>query len=139
MAPSARSVLHLAVPPMPGMRMPSTMSGPMWMPDVPPTLARLLAWHPQPVPVEPAACALLLLAYGLAVVRLRRRGDRWPIGRSVAWVLGVASIAAVTCTGVGVSRAVSRVPVVPGEVGRGGWAGLVNTAGTGLGAGRGRG
>jgi len=101
MAPSARSVLHLAVPPMPGMRMPSTMSGPMWMPDVPPTLARLLAWHPQPVPVEPAACALLLLAYGLAVVRLRRRGDRWPIGRSVAWVLGVASIAAVTCTGVG--------------------------------------
>ncbi len=101
MAFPAGSALSLAMPPMPGMRMPSTMSGPMWMPDAPPTLARLLAWHPQPLPVEPVACALLLAAYGLAVVRLRRRGDRWPIGRSVAWLLGVASIAAVTCTGIG--------------------------------------
>ncbi|MFI2630891.1 hypothetical protein ACH5A2_10925 [Streptomyces collinus] len=54
------------------------MTGPMWMPTAPPTLQRLLAWQPQPLPVEPAACLLALAAYLLAVRRLRRRGDRRP-------------------------------------------------------------
>ncbi|WP_443060911.1 cytochrome c oxidase assembly protein [Streptomyces sp. NBC_00448] len=77
------------------------MSGPMWMPQAPPTLGRLLAWHPQPVPVEAVACLLALLLYGAAVVRLRRRGDRWPLHRSAAWLAGVATVATVTCTGIG--------------------------------------
>ncbi|WP_407648874.1 cytochrome c oxidase assembly protein [Actinacidiphila epipremni] len=77
------------------------MSGPMWMPTAPPTPARLLAWHPQPLPVEPAVCALALLLYAVAVVRLHRRGDPWPAGRTLAWTAGVLSVAAVTCTGIG--------------------------------------
>ncbi|ASN28797.1 hypothetical protein LK07_30530 [Streptomyces pluripotens] len=77
------------------------MTGPMWMPMAPPTLGRLLAFHPQPLPVEPLACLLALALYGLAVWRLRRRGDRWPLHRTLLWNAGVLSIAAVTCTGVG--------------------------------------
>ena len=77
------------------------MTGPMWMPTAPPTLERLLAWHPQPLPVEPLACLLALTLYGLAVWRLRRRGDRWPLHRTLLWTTGVLTVAAVTCTGVG--------------------------------------
>ena len=92
------------MPSMPGMdgtHMHSPMTGPMWMPTAPPTLARLLAWHPQPIPLEPVACLLALALYAAAVWRLHRRGDRWPIHRVLAWTAGVATIAAVTCTGVG--------------------------------------
>jgi putative copper resistance protein D len=39
--------------------------------------------------------------YAAGVVRLRRRGDAWPVGRTVAWFTGVASIVIVTLTGVG--------------------------------------
>ncbi|WP_308288833.1 cytochrome c oxidase assembly protein [Streptomyces humicola] len=67
----------------------------------PPTLARLLAWHPQPIPLEPAACVLALVIYTVGVWRLRRRGDKWPLHRTLAWTAGVLSIAAVTCTGAG--------------------------------------
>ncbi|WP_439654263.1 cytochrome c oxidase assembly protein [Streptacidiphilus anmyonensis] len=78
-----------------------TMSGPMWMPLDPPDLARLLSWHPQPLPLEPLACLLALAVYGGAVWRLRRRGDRWPWHRVVAFTAGVATVALVTCTGIG--------------------------------------
>ncbi|WP_249801600.1 cytochrome c oxidase assembly protein [Kitasatospora humi] len=77
------------------------MGGPMWMPADPPTLARLLAWHPQPLPVEPLACLLAVVLYLYAVHRLRRRGDLWPLHRTLAFAIGVATIAAVTCTGIG--------------------------------------
>jgi putative membrane protein len=87
--------------PAPMTDMPPHMSGPMWMPTAPPTLGRLLAWHPQPFLVEPLVCALALAGYALAARRLRRRGDRWPPGRTLAWTAGVACVVAVTCTGVG--------------------------------------
>ncbi|QKW35067.1 bifunctional copper resistance protein CopD/cytochrome c oxidase assembly protein [Actinomadura sp. NAK00032] len=38
--------------------------------------------------------------YIAAVVRLRRRGDSWPMGRTAAWILGLVTILAVTQTGV---------------------------------------
>src|SRR3954453_5023615 len=49
--------------------------------------------------------ALFLLVagalYGYGVYRLRKRGDHWPPGRTVAFVVGgLGSIAAVTVTGV---------------------------------------
>lgn len=77
------------------------MSGPMWMPTAPPDLGRLFAWHPQPVPVLPLLCLLALVVYGVGVVRLRRNGVRWPIGRSLSWVVGLASVVLVTGTGIG--------------------------------------
>jgi cytochrome c oxidase assembly factor CtaG len=48
---------------------------------------------------------LLLLVgavlYGYGVVRLRQRGDHWPPGRTIAFVVGgIGSIAAVTVTGI---------------------------------------
>jgi cytochrome c oxidase assembly factor CtaG len=77
------------------------MSGPGWMPEVPPSLGRLLAWHPQPIPLEPAACLLAALLYLLGVWRLHRRGDRWKPGRTVAFLGGIATIVEVTATGIG--------------------------------------
>ncbi|MFI0482154.1 cytochrome c oxidase assembly protein [Actinomadura sp. 9N215] len=38
--------------------------------------------------------------YLAAVVRLRRRGDAWPLGRTVSWFIGLATMVAVTQTGV---------------------------------------
>lgn len=77
------------------------MSGPGWMPSATETLGRLLAWHPQPIPVFPAACLFAAVLYGGAVIRLRRRGDVWPIGRTVAFGLGLACVLVVTATGIG--------------------------------------
>lgn len=39
--------------------------------------------------------------YLAAVVRLRRRGDTWPWGRTVAWLAGLLALGAVLFTGVG--------------------------------------
>lgn len=38
--------------------------------------------------------------YVAAVLRLRRRGDAWPAGRTVSWIIGMVTIAACTLTGV---------------------------------------
>jgi putative copper resistance protein D len=44
--------------------------------------------------------AVLAGVYIAGVVRLRRRGDAWPVGRTVAWFVGLLSIAFVTMSGV---------------------------------------
>ena len=38
--------------------------------------------------------------YVFAVVRLRRRGDQWPVGRTVAWVAGCSAMLVATSSGV---------------------------------------
>lgn len=66
--------------------------------DLPPfTLGRGLEFTGEPFFL--AGCLLALVLYVAAVVRLARRGDRWPVGRTVAWVLGVLSVGAAMCTG----------------------------------------
>jgi len=45
------------------------------------------------------AMAMTLL-YLTGVVRLRRRGDHWPVGRTIAWLLGTATLAFITLSGV---------------------------------------
>ena len=66
----------------------------------PPTAARLLfGWVP-----DGFALTFLVLAAGLyatGVLALRRRGDRWPVGRSIAWTLGLAVFAWATVGGLG--------------------------------------
>jgi putative copper resistance protein D len=47
------------------------------------------------------AAIVLAGLYVAGVVRLRRRGDRWPPGRIVAWLLGCAGLLFVTSSGVG--------------------------------------
>jgi len=38
--------------------------------------------------------------YLLAMVKLRHRGDRWPVGRAVAWVAGCAALVVATSSGI---------------------------------------
>jgi putative copper resistance protein D len=48
------------------------------------------------------SAALLLAALYLgAVLRLRRRGDSWPVGRTVAWLLGCLAMLLATSSGLG--------------------------------------
>lgn len=72
----------------------------MWMPALPPTFERLMAWHPQPIPVLPVIVLILLLLYGCGVVVLKRRGIHWPVPRSIWWLAGLATILLVTATGI---------------------------------------
>jgi cytochrome c oxidase assembly factor CtaG/putative copper export protein len=69
--------------------------------DMPPpiTVGRLATlWRPD---LFSAALVLVLGGlYGAGVARLRRRGDRWPVGRTLSWAAGLVSIVAVTLTGV---------------------------------------
>ncbi|MGW2896719.1 cytochrome c oxidase assembly protein [Streptomyces sp. NPDC001212] len=72
-------------------------SGHGMMNDLPPfTLGRGLEWSADPFFL--VACLLGLGLYGWGVVRLRRRGDAWPVGRTVAYVIGVLTVALVMCT-----------------------------------------
>ena len=77
------------------------MSGPGWMPIAPPSLPRLLAWHPQPIPLFPVLCLIAAVLYGAGTYRLFRRGDRWPIGRALAFVLGLGLVLGMTASGIG--------------------------------------
>ncbi|MHA4815468.1 cytochrome c oxidase assembly protein [Streptomyces aculeolatus] len=66
--------------------------------DLPPfTLGRGLEWTGEPVFLIGSLAALALYGYG--VFRLRRRGDDWPLGRTVAFTAGVLTIVLVMCTG----------------------------------------
>ncbi|MFG2191797.1 cytochrome c oxidase assembly protein [Streptomyces sp. NPDC048639] len=65
--------------------------------DLPPfTLGRGLEFTGEPFFL--VGCLLALGLYGWAVVRLRRRGDAWPVSRTVSFVVGVLTIALVMCT-----------------------------------------
>ena len=67
--------------------------------DLPPlTLGRALAFDPSADWPFVVLCVLMLALYTGGVVRLRRRGDAWPAGRIVAWVLGTVTVFLVTCT-----------------------------------------
>ncbi|PZT73707.1 MULTISPECIES: cytochrome c oxidase assembly protein [unclassified Streptomyces] len=66
--------------------------------DLPPfTLGRGLQFSADPFFLT--GCVLAVLLYGYAVLRLRRRGDAWPVGRTVLFMIGVLTIALVMCTG----------------------------------------
>lgn len=65
----------------------------------PPTAGRVaLGWHPDWVWLTGALLALALYLAGYAL--LRARGDRWPAGRLVAWVLGWSVVVWATSAGV---------------------------------------
>lgn len=82
--------------PMPGPH----MTGPMWMPTLPVSPSRLLAWHPQPVPLLVILTAGVAVLYGMGVARLARNGDRWPVGRSIGFGAGILTLLAMSGTGV---------------------------------------
>ncbi|MGI9084758.1 MAG: cytochrome c oxidase assembly protein [Aeromicrobium sp.] len=64
------------------------LGGPM---PAAPSVARLLwGWEPTGVALAVVGLGLALYVKGLLV--LRRRGDAWPMGRTLAWVTGLALI-----------------------------------------------
>ncbi len=64
-----------------------------------PTFSRVaLGWHPDWVWLTAALLAVALYATGYLL--LRRRGDSWPVGRLVAWVLGWSVVIWATSAGV---------------------------------------
>lgn len=68
--------------------------------DGPPTALRLLFDFRFDLVFGTAALVLAgLYLYGVRV--LHRRGDRWPVGRTVAWLCGCASVLVATSSGVG--------------------------------------
>ncbi|MER6120064.1 cytochrome c oxidase assembly protein [Streptomyces sp. NPDC001743] len=65
--------------------------------DLPPfTLGRGLQFSADPFFL--IGCVLAVVLYGYAVLRLRRRGDGWPVSRVAFFVVGVLTIALVMCT-----------------------------------------
>ena len=66
----------------------------------PPTLARvLLDWRFDLI--FGTAAVVFVVGYLAGVVRLRRRGDGWPPGRTSAWLLGCALLLFTTSSGMG--------------------------------------
>lgn len=76
------------------------VTGPMWMPVAPPTWPRFLAWHPQPVPILLILAVLAAVLYAWGVIRLTRRGDQWPAGRTIWFTTGIASFVLMVATGI---------------------------------------
>jgi cytochrome c oxidase assembly factor CtaG/putative copper export protein len=68
--------------------------------DGPPTLARVLFDWRFDLIFGTAAIVMAVL-YLLGVRRLRRRGDAWPVGRTVAWTCGCAALLFTTSSGLG--------------------------------------
>lgn len=66
----------------------------------PPTVARVLFdWRFDLL--FGTAALVFALVYLAAVYRLRRRGDAWPVGRTVAWLLGCFALLVTTSSGIG--------------------------------------
>jgi len=66
----------------------------------PPTLARLLFdWRLDLI--FGSAAVVLAAMYLIGVRRLRVRGDRWPVGRTVAWLVGCVGLFLATSSGIG--------------------------------------
>ncbi|WP_320784998.1 cytochrome c oxidase assembly protein [Streptomyces sp. CRN 30] len=66
--------------------------------DLPPfTLARGLAWSPDTFFL--VGCLVVLALYGWGVARLVRRGDKWPVNRTLWFTGGVLLILLMMCTG----------------------------------------
>ncbi|GAC69073.1 cytochrome c oxidase assembly protein [Gordonia soli] len=68
--------------------------------DAPPTFGRILGdWRFDLL--FGTAAIVLAAVYLCGVLRLRKRGDEWPIGRTVSWVLGCAALLFATSSGLG--------------------------------------
>lgn len=67
------------------------------LPEAPSVLAILTGWR-----LDLLVLAVLLAAgalYGRGALRMYRRGDRWPVGRTIAWYAGLAIVAFGTLSG----------------------------------------
>jgi putative copper resistance protein D len=88
-------------PPPPPARLPSIPEAEIGYDfDGPPTVARILFdWRFDLI--FGSAAVVFAALYVAALVRLRRRGDKWPPGRTFSWLLGCAVLLFATSSGVG--------------------------------------
>ena len=70
----------------------------MWVPGEPPTWGRSFLPHLDAWSVLAVLSIVALVAYLVAVLRLRRSGVAWPWWRTLAWIGGTGSLFAVTGT-----------------------------------------
>ncbi len=68
--------------------------------DGPPSPLTLFTPSPGPFPLLPLIAAMLAAAYLAGVIRLRRQHRRWPIWRTISFLLGCLALAATTGLGV---------------------------------------
>jgi len=73
--------------------------GSMHLPELPPTVGRVTALDLGAASPVAWLAVLLAVGYGLALWRLHRRGVRWPVGRTISWLAGCASLFYVTASG----------------------------------------
>ena len=69
------------------------------VPDAPTPVVLFTQWRPNLLFLGLAATAVTV--YLLAVRALRRRGDSWPVGRTIAWISGWAVVVFATSSGFG--------------------------------------
>lgn len=67
-----------------------------WVPDAPPTLGDFLTPTVHVFPLLPALGVLMAGLYLAGAVRIWRRGRRWPVARTVCFLLGCLALTAVT-------------------------------------------
>ncbi|MEO8329309.1 MAG: CopD family protein, partial [Candidatus Nanopelagicales bacterium] len=67
------------------------------LPDAPTVQTLLFDWRPDLIAV--LVITIAGVAYGRGLVTLRRRGDAWPLGRTLAWYAGLAVLAVGTMSG----------------------------------------
>ena len=94
------AALSASAPPDSALQVPSTPAEFLTGAALPPpmSVATLLTqWRPDPLWL--LGCAFLAVLYAGAVLRLRRRGDRWPLHRTICWLAGVGVLAWLTSGG----------------------------------------
>jgi putative membrane protein/putative copper resistance protein D len=62
-----------------------------------PGLSAYLTWHPDAFFLIASILVTALYLFGIA--RLHQRGDRWPIGRTLSFLVGMLIFVGITCTG----------------------------------------
>ena len=70
----------------------------MWMPELPPTLLRLLTPQLDATSAFPAVALLALVAYLAGVRSLHRRRMPWPWHRTASFTVGIVTVLLVTAT-----------------------------------------
>jgi cytochrome c oxidase assembly factor CtaG len=78
-----------SMPGMPGMPSADTLPAP--------GISSYLTWHPEPIFL--VVSVLAAAAYLFGVLRLHRRGDKWSIGRTANFLIGILLFLGVTCSG----------------------------------------
>ena len=71
-----------------------------WIPGTPPTLLGFLSPAPLPFPLLPVIAAVIAAAYLAGAIRLWTSRRRWPVWRTISFLLGCLTLAAVTGLGV---------------------------------------